>query len=409
MLNSTDTSTSTRKHSFHKKIIYPVLVLVGAGGALLGQHWLSFEALSQPAEVTSQPNASDGLSSRLLAGNTNSNFIAEAVQEVGSAVVRIDASRTVQAQTPNGLTDPFERFFGSDAPVQPQPHVQEGVGSGFIVDSAGVVLTNAHVVDGADQVTVTLKDGRTFNGKVLGEDRVTDVAVVKIEAQDLPTVPLGNSDQLQPGEWAIAIGNPLGLDNTVTVGIISATGRSSAQVGIPDQRGSFIQTDAAINPGNSGGPLLNQQGQVVGMNTAIRANAQGLGFAIPINTAKRIADQLIATGRVDHPYLGVQMTTLTPQLKQRLENEPNLPFTVQDETGILVLRVVPNSPAAAAGVQPGDVITKLNNQVVTTSEQVQETVENSRIGNDLSVELRRQGQVVNLSIQPVAFPNESQG
>ncbi|MBD2465953.1 trypsin-like peptidase domain-containing protein [Oscillatoria sp. FACHB-1407] len=364
--------------------------------------------LPQPS-TASQPNISGGSSGRFLVGNTNSNFIAEAVQEVGPAVVRIDASRTIQTRLPNGLNDPFERFFGSGAPIQPQPRQQEGVGSGFIVDSAGIVLTNAHVVDGADQVTVTLKDGRTFSGEVLGEDRVTDVAVVKIEAENLPTVTLGNSDQLQPGEWAIAIGNPLGLDNTVTVGIVSATGRSSAQVGIPDQRGSFIQTDAAINPGNSGGPLLDQNGQVIGMNTAIRANAQGLGFAIPINTAKRIADQLIATGRVDHPYLGVQMATLTPQLKQRLESDPNVPFQVQDETGILILRVVPNSPAENAGLQPGDVILKLNNEVVTTSEQVQQTVENSQIGKDLPIELRRGGQVVNLSIQPVAFPNESQG
>ena len=143
-----------------------------------------------------------------------------------------------------------------------------------------------------------------YKGKVLGEDKVTDVAVVKVEATKLPTVSLGNSDLLQPGEWAIAIGNPLGLDNTVTAGIISATGRSSADIGVGDRRVGFIQTDAAINPGNSGGPLLNEKGEVVGMNTAIISGAQGLGFAVPINTAKRISDLLIANGKVDHPYLG---------------------------------------------------------------------------------------------------------
>ncbi|HEY9889894.1 MAG TPA: trypsin-like peptidase domain-containing protein, partial [Candidatus Obscuribacterales bacterium] len=216
------------------------------------------------------------------------NFIAAAVERVGPSVVRIDASRRVVQRVPSVFNDPFFReFFGDRGlPSEPRSRVEQGTGSGFIIDAAGLILTNAHVIEGADQVLVTLKDGRELAGEVLGEDPVTDLAVIRVEASDLPVVTLGNSEQLRPGEWAIAIGNPLGLDNTVTAGIISATGRSSSQIRVPDKRVSFIQTDAAINPGNSGGPLLNERGQVIGVNTAIIGGAQGLGFAIPINTAQ---------------------------------------------------------------------------------------------------------------------------
>ncbi|HEY9844575.1 MAG TPA: trypsin-like peptidase domain-containing protein, partial [Candidatus Caenarcaniphilales bacterium] len=185
------------------------------------------------------------------------NFVAQVVQAVGPAVVRIDSTRTAD-ETLTG--SPLERFFGNEAPA-PERRVQRGTGSGFILSQDGRLLTNAHVVAGADQVSVVLKDGRRFDGQVIGTDPVTDVAVVKIKATGLPTVKLGNSETLVPGQWAIAIGNPLGLDNTVTQGIISATGRSSADVGVPDKRVHFIQTDAAINPGNSGGPLLNDRAE----------------------------------------------------------------------------------------------------------------------------------------------------
>lgn len=391
-------------------LLYISLILLGAGTVVAGDRFLSTQTVSQPAlalapssDVISQVPASSA-----LPGLTDTNFISNAVQRVGPAVVRINSSRTVARRAvPEGFDDPFfRRFFGGSSDA-PSSRVERGVGSGFILDSEGLILTNAHVVDGADRVTVTLKDGRTLTGQVLGEDQVTDVAVVKVDANNLPTIKLGNSDQLQPGEWAIAIGNPLGLDNTVTAGIISATGRSSAQVGVPDQRASFIQTDAAINPGNSGGPLLNQQGDVIGINTAIRANAQGLGFAIPINTAKRIADQLIATGRVDHAYLGVQMVTLTPELKENLNSDPNSPFPVQEERGVLVVRVVPNSPAAKAGVRAGDVLVKVGQQAVTESEQVQQIVENAGIGDNLPVELRRNGQAVTVAVSPEALKIQS--
>ncbi len=409
-----DSQNNTRPSAMKQPLLYLSLIVLGAGTVVAGDRFLAAQTISQPA-LALTPSAetiSQAAPASPLAGLVDPNFISNAVQRVGPAVVRINSSRTVARQSmPEGSDDPFfRRFFGSGSDsADPSPsRVERGIGSGFILDSKGLILTNAHVIDGADSVTVTLKDGRTLTGKVLGEDRVTDVAVVKIDADNLPTIKLGNSDQLQPGEWAIAIGNPLGLDNTVTAGIISATGRSSAQVGVPDQRASFIQTDAAINPGNSGGPLLNQQGDVIGINTAIRANAQGLGFAIPINTAKRIADQLIATGRVDHAYLGVQMVTLTPELKQNLNSDPNSPLTVQDDRGVLVVRVVPNSPAAKAGVRAGDVLAKIGQQAVTSSEQVQQIVEATRIGDDLPLELRRNGDVVTVAVKPEALKIQSE-
>jgi S1-C subfamily serine protease len=219
-------------------------------------------------------------------------------------------------------------------------------------------------------------------------------------------VRLANSDTLEPGEWAIAIGNPLGLDNTVTTGIVSATGRSSNQIGAPDKRVNYIQTDAAINPGNSGGPLLNAKGEVIGMNTAIIQGAQGIGFAIPINTAQKVASQLIATGKVEHPYLGIQMVGLTPELRQNINSDLNSGLNVTEDKGVLVAKVVPNSPAARAGIRAGDVIAKLNGQQVNDANALQKIVENSQIGKNLNVELRRNGQSVSLAVQPGAFPTQ---
>ncbi|MEM0979992.1 MAG: HhoA/HhoB/HtrA family serine endopeptidase, partial [Cyanobacteria bacterium P01_H01_bin.58] len=316
---------------------------------------------------------------------TSSSFVAQIVQEVGPAVVRIDASRTVTSQLPSAFQNPaFRQFFGNVPEVRER--VEQGLGSGFIIAEDGLIFTNAHVVDGADTVQVTLKDGRTYDGQVVGTDPFTDVAVIDIEADNLPTVSLSDSDQLQPGEWAIAIGNPLGLDNTVTVGIVSATGRSSGQVGVADKRVNFIQTDAAINPGNSGGPLLNERGQVIGMNTAIIQNAQGIGFAIPINSVERIADQLVTKGRVDHPYLGIRMVGLNAQTRANINQQTD--FNIQDETGVLVVEVMANSPAARAGLQPGDVLIEVDGQAVTEAGDVQQLVEASTIGEDLSLQIR---------------------
>ncbi len=335
---------------------------------------------------------------------TDPNFVVTAVQKVGSAVVRINAARTVSSQAPGQSDDPMiGRFFGSTPPAR---RVERGTGSGFIVNANGQIVTNSHVVNGADTVSVTLKDGRTFKGEVLGEDPVTDVAVVKIAATKLPIIPIGNSDGLRSGEWVIAIGNPLGLDNTVTAGIVSATDRSSSDIGVSDKRVGFIQTDAAINPGNSGGPLLNARGEVIGMNTAIISGAQGLGFAIPINTVQGISQQIISRGRVEHAYLGVQMLTLTPDVKEQLDTQSRGRIRVEAEQGILLVRVVPNSPADDAGLQAGDVIQSINNQSVTKTDQVQQLVERSQVGSQLTMEFQRGQKSEQVSVKLESLPTQ---
>jgi S1-C subfamily serine protease len=331
------------------------------------------------------------------------NFVVAATKRVGPAVVRIDTERVVTTNAPTNpfFDDPFFRqFFGEELPSTPKEYRQFGEGSGFIIDSDGILLTNAHVVSGADTVNVTLKDGRKFKGEVRGIDEPSDLAVVKINGRNLPVAPLGRSEDLQVGDWAIAVGNPLGLDNTVTLGIISTLNRSSAQVGIPDKRLDFIQTDTAINPGNSGGPLVNAQGQVIGINTAIRADAQGIGFAIPIDKAKQIQSILVRGGKVSHPYLGVRMLTLTPEIAKQINEDPNAAMQVPTINGVMVAQVIPNSPAAAGGLRRGDVITQVNGQPVETAEKLQQLVEKSRVSDPLLIQLRRGPQTQQLKIQP---------
>jgi Do/DeqQ family serine protease len=368
------------------------------------------EQLPTAVESPAVANAQIANSNSILTG-VNTTFISNVVDKVGPAVVRINASTTVA--TRSGSTDEFEdpffrRFFGNRTPQQSrssgESEVRQGTGSGFIINNRGQILTNAHVVSGATKVTVTLKDGRTVAGKVKGLDRVTDVAVIEVAEKNLPSIQIGNSDQIKPGEWAIAIGNPLGLDNTVTAGIISATGRSSSDIGATNRRVNYIQTDAAINPGNSGGPLLNANGQVIGMNTAILRGTQGLGFAIPINTAQRIANQLIATGKVEHPFLGIQMVNLTPQLKEEINSEPNANFKVDVDKGTLIARIVRNSPAATAGMKSGDIIQSVNGKAVQSSNDVQQAVETTKIGASIPVQVRRNGQNISLNVTPIAAP-----
>ncbi|WP_375497535.1 HhoA/HhoB/HtrA family serine endopeptidase [uncultured Nostoc sp.] len=340
----------------------------------------------------------------------SSSFVTAAVNRVGSAVVRIDTERTITRRVDPFMEDPFfRRFFGDGFSQQMPPEQQlRGLGSGFIIDKSGLVMTNAHVVDKADKVTVRLKDGRTFEGKVQGIDEVTDLAVVKINAgNDLPVAPLGSSNNVQVGDWAIAVGNPLGFDNTVTLGIVSTLKRSSAQVGISDKRLDFIQTDAAINPGNSGGPLLNGQGEVIGINTAIRPDAMGIGFAIPIDKAKAIAGQLQRDGKVAHPYLGVQMLTLTPDLAKQNNTDPNSPIQIPEINGVFVMRVVPNSPAASAGIRRGDVILQVDGKAITSAEQLQNVVEDSRLGQVLQVKVQRGNQTQQLSVRTAELQNAS--
>lgn len=340
----------------------------------------------------------------------NSSFVTAAVNRVGKAVVRIDTERTITRRLPDPFFDDpfFRRFFGDSFQGQLPPEQVRGLGSGFIIDKSGLVLTNAHVVDKADRVTVRLKDGRSFEGKVQGVDEVTDLALIKINAgNDLPVAPLGSSSNVQVGDWAIAVGNPLGFDNTVTLGIVSTLRRSSAQVGIPDKRLDFIQTDAAINPGNSGGPLLNDRGEVIGINTAIRADAMGIGFAIPIDKAKQIVAQLERDGKVAHPYLGVQMITLTPQLARQNNSDPNSPIQVPEVNGVLVVGVIPNSPAAKAGLRRGDVIVQVEGKPVTTAEQLQNIVEESRVGQTLQLKIQRGNQTQQLAVRTAELQNAS--
>lgn len=366
------------------------------------------EQLPTTIESPATANSKVANSNSILTG-VDTNFITQVVDKVGPAVVRINASTTVANRSSGDESEDrlFRRFFGngSSAPNRStEREIRQGTGSGFIIDNSGRIMTNAHVVSGASKVTVTLKDGRTIPGKVRGLDLVTDVAVVEVDQKNLPSIQLGNSDLLKPGEWAIAIGNPLGLDNTVTAGIISGTGRTSAEIGARDKRVNYIQTDAAINPGNSGGPLLNSAGQVIGMNTAILRGTQGLGFAIPINTAQRIASQLIANGKVEHPFLGIQMIDLTSQLKEDINSDPNANLKIDVDKGSLIARVVRNSPAATAGIKAGDVIQSVNGNPVQNSNQVQQAIEKTKIGSSFPVQVRRNGQTISLNVTPVAAP-----
>ena len=376
------------------------LVLLG-GGIALGGNYL----VNSPESF-----AKDGLGENAAAEQAApvaiavpQNYVSDVVNRVGDSVVRIDASRAVATNVPAAFNDPFfKQFFGSQMPNIPNEQIRQGLGSGFVVSSDGLILTNAHVVEGSDKVTVTLKDGKTYEGEVMGTDSLTDVAVIKIEADNLPAVTFADSDNLQPGEWAIAIGNPLGLDNTVTTGIVSATGRSSAQVGVADKRVSFVQTDAAINPGNSGGPLLNAKGEVIGINTAIIQNAQGLGFAIPVNAARDIAEKLIAKGKVDHSFLGIQMAAITPELKQELASQNK--FNIKATTGIVIMDVVPDSPAERAGLKSGDVIQEIEGQEVKTADEVQQAVAKTEVGERLNLGLVRNDKQLELDVKVGILP-----
>lgn len=360
-----------------------------------------FPGLILPGQMPSTPQVQEIATQPATQAASPRSFVAAAIRKVGPAVVRIDTERTIATNPTPFFNDPFFRdFFGYDGfPSQPREFRQRGEGSGFIIDPNGIILTNAHVVSGADTVTVTLKDGRKFQGKVRGLDEPSDLAVVKIDGKNLPVAPLGNSGDVEVGDWAIAVGNPLGLDNTITLGIVSTLNRSSAQVGIPDKRLDFIQTDAAINPGNSGGPLVSDRGEVIGINTAIRPDAQGIGFAIPIDTAKAIKDTLARGEKVQHPYIGIRMLTLTPDLKEQIRNDPNAPI-IPDVDGVLIMQVIPNSPAASAGLRQGDVITQMAGQKISTAEQLQAVVEKSKINQPLKVTVQRNNQTQELTIRP---------
>jgi S1-C subfamily serine protease len=326
------------------------------------------------------------------------SFVAEAVRRTGPAVVTIDTERTVlvpgrQLLPPFPFLDPsLRQFFGVPEPrraVPPAQRTERGQGSGFIVDANGLVLTNAHVVDGSTKVTVGLSDGRRVSGQVIGVDRVTDLAVVQLPSGAWPVAALGDSEQLQVGDWVIAVGNPFGLDQTVTLGIVSSLNRNAATLGITDKRLDLIQTDAAINPGNSGGPLLDAQGAVVGINTLVRSGpGAGLGFAIPINRARTIAKQLRLEGKVSHAMIGVGLAPL------QQANGALAP-------GALVRSVMPGGPAAKAGLQPDDVITAVDAVAVRDPAQLVQLVERHGVGRAMTLTVQRQQRTLRVSLTPV--------
>ena len=396
------------KISLKQVAAYIALFALGGGVGLLGERYLPTGEQPNPnppvapVAVPPQPVAPPPTVRSSFPGLTDPNFIAEAVERVGPAVVRIDATRTVEVQAPDGFSNPlFRHFFGEQLPSE---RTERGTGSGFILSEDGRILTNAHVVEGANVVDVKLKDGRVLQGTVVGIDPLTDVAALKVDATDLPTAPLAASDNLVPGQWAIAIGNPLGLDNTVTVGIISAVDRSSVQVGMGSQhRVRFIQTDAAINPGNSGGPLLNDRGETIGINTAIRADARGLGFAIPIETAVRVAGQIFTTGRAEHPFLGVQMLNFNSALG---DLPPIEGFSPNGKSGVIVVEVLEDSPAALAGIEPGDAIRAIDGIPIDRAADVRERVGASEIGEILKIEVERNGTTQILDARPQPFPEQ---
>jgi len=308
---------------------------------------------------------------------------------------------------PFGGNGQFEFFFNGRR-VQPGQRGRRGnrlpqmekhnTGSGVIVDSDGYILTNAHVVRGASKIKVSLADKRTFEGKVIGTDSFSDLAVIKVDAQGLPTAKLGTSKSLRPGEFAIAIGSPLGFDHTVTLGIISAVGRS-----VTDVNGNinFIQTDAAINPGNSGGPLLNLQGEVVGINTAIQANAQNIGFSIPVDIAKEVSDQLIANKKIIRPWLGIAMQDMDETMAKSLGYPA-------ETRGVVIAQVIDGSPAQAAGLKRGDVIQKVDGKDVAEGKDVQSYVRSHKVDEVLNFFVLRNNKVQAVAVNIGEYPDMAQ-
>lgn len=318
----------------------------------------------------------------------------ELAKKVGPAVVNISTTKNPPKQTQQmphrrrspfggGQGDPFddffEHFFQGPGFQMPQQRPQKSLGSGFIINNEGYILTNNHVVEGADEVQVLVDDKKKYDAKIIGTDPKTDVAIIKIEAKGLPYVSLGDSDQLQVGEWVMAVGNPFGLDHTVTAGIVSAKGRVIGAGPYDD----FIQTDASINPGNSGGPLFNTKGEVIGVNTAIVASGQGIGFAIPINMAKLLVPQLISSGKVTRAWLGVGIQDITPELAKS--------FNLSDENGALISSVFPGSPAEKAGIKTGDIIRQFNDKEIKQSHDLPATVALLPVGQEVELTLLREG------------------
>ena len=361
------------------------------GGLLLGTGLVCLPVLSG---LSAQPLQAASVASAL----SRQSFVADAVARSGPAVVTLETSRTVRsmgmAGLPQGLlADPlFQHFFGLPGRVAPRSRIERGQGSGVIFSAEGLVLTNAHVVEKTDQLMVGLPDGRRVPGRLVGQDTITDLAVVQLDGSGpWPTAPLGDSDQLRGGDWAIAVGNPFGLENTVTLGIVSNLNRNVSQLGISGKRLDLIQTDAAINPGNSGGPLLNSEGNVVGINTLVRSGpGAGLGFAIPINRARTIAQQLVERGRASHPMVGVGLSPV-PSARSGEANSP----------GAVIRSVVPGGPAARAGLKVDDVIVSVEGLPIDGPAEVVSAIDRHGVGRPITFGLIRGDSRIELAVTPV--------
>jgi len=336
-----------------------------------------------------------GFSVAGASGSASLPDFVELAKNLKPAVVNISTAKTIQPRRPKmpvphgPYEDFFEEFFEKFFQGHPsQPRRERSLGSGFIISEDGFILTNDHVVEGADEVTVRLSDGRSFTAEVKGLDAKLDLALLRIQAgADLPTVKLGDSDALRVGEWVMAIGNPFGLEQTVTVGIVSAKGRVIGAGPYDD----FIQTDASINPGNSGGPLFNARGEVIGINAAIVAGGQGIGFAIPINAAHQVLPQLQETGRVVRGWLGVSVQQITPDLAES--------FGLPDPQGALVADVLDDSPAAEAGLRRGDVILAFDGKEIKDMNDLPRFVAATPVGREVPVEIFRDGKKKRLQVK----------
>jgi serine protease Do len=348
-------------------------------------------------------------------GKVTTSF-APVVKKVAQSIVQINVStkskeiKVPAQQMPFGGQDPFQRFFGNQfgngAPGQERTFRtpgQSGLGSGVIISKDGYILTNNHVVDGADTIQVVLTDGREFTAKVIGRDPKTDVAVVKIDGKDLPFVTLADSDKLEVGDLCLAIGNPFGIGQTVTMGIISATGRANVGVGDPQGYEDFIQTDAAINPGNSGGALVDAEGRLIGINTAILSRSggnQGIGFAVPVNLARNVMESLVSKGKVVRGYLGLLPQDVTPALAEE--------FKLKDQRGALVAEVNPKTPAEKAGLKDGDVIIEFDGKPVSDARHLRLQVAETDPGTTAAVKVIRDGKEETLSVKLGELPGTEQ-
>lgn len=351
----------------------------------------------EAAEKSSPPASPSQITAKDLG-----NAFVEVAKKVSPSVVSIRSEKTITAQPwPFGedffkgtpFEDFFEEYFKRQEP--PMRRKQMGEGSGVIVDPKGYVLTNNHVVAGADKLTIRLYDGKELKGTLRGTDPKTDLAVVHVEANDLPVAKLGDSDKIQVGEWAIAIGSPFGLEKTVTVGVISAKGRAGLGTGTYED---FLQTDTSINPGNSGGPLVNIDGEVIGINAMIIWPGQGIGFAIPINLAKRIMAELIETGKIRRPWVGIGVQNLTPELRKS--------FNLKEEVGVLISQVYKGSPAEKAGLDTGDIILEIDGVKVERGQDVVREVLKKKVGQKIQIVILRDGKRVEIPVTTAEMPSE---